>query len=118
VIQDRFISSQHLQVTRREAGFHVRDLNSTNGTFLEGVRLFEAELPLHTVLRVGEETELVFEPVSQGQQEPSFHGIVGTEPAVRQLVELIKRVAPSSAVVTILGESGTGKEWGVGQGED
>ncbi len=34
VIQDRFISSRHLKVTRREAGLHVLDLNSTNGTFL------------------------------------------------------------------------------------
>jgi transcriptional regulator with GAF, ATPase, and Fis domain len=109
VIQDRFISGKHLQVRRCEAGVHVRDMNSTNGTFLEGVRLFEAELPLHTVLRVGE-TELLFEPVPKGPGEASFHGIVGHEPAVKQLVELIKRVAPSSAVVTILGESGTGKE--------
>jgi transcriptional regulator with GAF, ATPase, and Fis domain len=109
VVQDRFISSQHLHVTRREAGFHVRDLNSTNGTFLGEIRLFEAEIPLNTVLRVGE-TELLFEPATSGQQEPSFHGLVGREPTLRQLVELIKRVAPSTSVVTILGESGTGKE--------
>jgi DNA-binding NtrC family response regulator len=109
VIQDRFISGRHLQVTRCEAGFHVRDLNSTNGTFLGRVRLFEAELPLDTVLRVGE-TELIFEPASQGQPQAPFHGIVGTAPAVRQLVELIKRVAPSNTLVTLLGESGTGKE--------
>jgi DNA-binding NtrC family response regulator len=109
VVKDSFISSQHLQVTRSEAGFHVRDLNSTNGTYLGAVRLFEAEIPLNTVLRVGE-TELLFEPASQGQQEPSFHGLVGNDPAMRQLVELIQRVAPSNAVVTVLGESGTGKE--------
>jgi pSer/pThr/pTyr-binding forkhead associated (FHA) protein len=54
VVKDSFIFSQHLHVTRREAGFHVRDLNSTNGTYLGDVRLFEAELPLNTVLRVGE----------------------------------------------------------------
>ncbi|KFE64391.1 FHA domain-containing protein [Hyalangium minutum] len=35
VIQDRFVSSRHLQVTRHEACFHVRDLNSTNGTYLD-----------------------------------------------------------------------------------
>jgi FHA domain-containing protein len=53
VIHDRFISSRHLQVTRTEAGFHVRDLNSTNGTYLDAVRVFEVELPLNAVLRVG-----------------------------------------------------------------
>nr|WP_224370520.1 sigma-54-dependent Fis family transcriptional regulator [Hyalangium versicolor] len=109
VLQDRFISGRHLQVTRSEAGFHVRDLNSTNGTFLNGVRLFEAELPLNTTVHVGE-TELFFEPLSQRQPQATFHGIVGTDPAVRQLVELIQRVAPSPTAVTVLGESGTGKE--------
>ncbi len=109
VVQDRFISSKHLQVTRREKGFHVVDLNSTNGTFLGGVRIFEVEVPLHTVLRVGE-TELILEPLSLGRQTQTFHGIIGDDPSVRQLVELIERVAPSNAAVAILGESGTGKE--------
>jgi two-component system response regulator HydG len=109
VIQDRFISNRHLRVTRCPAGFHVVDLNSTHGTFLGGVRLIEAELPLNSVLRVGE-TELTFEPLSRGRAQASFHGIIGTDPSVRQLVELIERVAPSSTLVAILGESGTGKE--------
>ncbi len=109
VVRDSFISSRHLQVTRRGAGFHVRDLNSTNGTYLGDVRVFEVEVPLNTVLRVGE-TELLFEPALQGQQVPSFHGLVGNEPAMRHLVESLKRVGPSDAGVLILGESGTGKE--------
>jgi DNA-binding NtrC family response regulator len=64
---------------------------------------------LNTVLRVGE-TELYFEPLSLGQAQAPFHGIVGTDPAVRLLVEHLRRVASSSALVTVLGESGTGKE--------
>jgi two-component system response regulator HydG len=108
VLQDRFISSYHLRVTRRPTGFLVRDLGSTNGTFFKGARLIEAELPLNSVLRVGE-TELVLEPVDSWAQRPE-HGLIGNEPAVRQLVELLQRVAPSNALVTILGESGTGKE--------
>ena len=87
----------------------MRDLNSTNGTYLGNVCLLEAEIPLNTVLRVGE-TELLFESASQAPQEPSFHGLVGHHPAMRQLVETLKRVAPSNTVVTVLGESGTGKE--------
>ncbi|HYH95211.1 sigma 54-interacting transcriptional regulator [Hyalangium sp.] len=109
VVQDRFISSRHLKVTRKEGLFHVVDLNSTNGTFLGSARIFEVEVPLNTTLRVGE-TEIILEPLSQGRQDSSFHGIIGNDPSVRNLVELIGRVAPSSAAVAILGESGTGKE--------
>jgi len=109
VVQDRFISSKHLQVTRREGGLHVVDLNSTNGTYLGNVRIFEVEVPLNTVLRVGE-AELIFERLNLGRGSQAFHGIIGDDPSVRQLVELIERVAPSNAAVAILGESGTGKE--------
>ncbi|MCP3163826.1 sigma 54-interacting transcriptional regulator [Myxococcus qinghaiensis] len=111
VLQDRFASSKHLKVTRREGTFHVVDLRSTNGTWLGPVRLFEAEVTLPTTLRVGE-TELVLEVAATGSKKEvaSFHGIIGNDAAVKGLADLIERVAPSTAAVTILGESGTGKE--------
>jgi len=39
-----------------------------------------------------------------------FEDMVGTSPAMLQMQEMIRRVAPTSASVLILGESGTGKE--------
>jgi DNA-binding NtrC family response regulator len=109
VVQDPFISSRHLKVTRREGHFHVVDTHSTNGTWMGSVRVFEVEVGLPTTLRVGE-TDLILEPITPARKELSFHGIIGNDPSVRQLNELIERVAPSSAAVAILGESGTGKE--------
>jgi DNA-binding NtrC family response regulator len=111
VLRDPFASSRHLKVTRRDGVFHVVDLRSTNGTWLGPVRVFEAEVPLPTVLRVGE-TELVLEAAAPASRREvaDFHGIIGSDASVRQLTELIERVAPSSAPVTVLGESGTGKE--------
>ncbi|GMU08301.1 sigma 54-interacting transcriptional regulator [Corallococcus caeni] len=110
VLQDRFISGRHLKVSRKDGVFHVVDLRSTNGTWLGPVRLFEAEVTLPTSLRVGE-AELVLEAVPAAKKEAqAFHGILGSDPSVRQLTDLIQRVAPSTAAVTILGESGTGKE--------
>jgi len=111
VLQDRFASSKHLKVTRRDGLFQVTDLRSTNGTWLGPVRLFEAEVPLPTTLRVGE-TELVLEAAASGARKEvaTFHGIIGNDAAVKGLADLIERVAPSTAAVTILGESGTGKE--------
>ncbi|XXF75987.1 sigma 54-interacting transcriptional regulator [Myxococcaceae bacterium GXIMD 01537] len=110
VLAHRFISGRHLKVTRRENGlFHVVDLHSTNGTWMGSTRVYDVEVPLPTSLRLGE-TELVLEPAAASRKETSFHGIIGNDASVRQLAELIERVAPSSAAVAILGESGTGKE--------
>ena len=112
VVSDRFISGRHLKVTRKDALFHVVDQHSTNGTFLGPARIFDVEVPLPTTLRVGE-TELILEqagPAGGAKKDAAFHGILGQDAGMRQLIELIQRVAPSSAAVAILGESGTGKE--------
>ncbi len=39
-----------------------------------------------------------------------FDGLAGRSPAMRQVKEFIRRVAPTEATVLILGETGTGKE--------
>ncbi|MFT3709578.1 MAG: sigma 54-interacting transcriptional regulator [Archangium sp.] len=112
VLNHRFVSGRHLKVTRHHNRFLVSDQTSTNGTWIGGIRIFEAEVPFFTSLRVGE-GELVIEPAlsttNKGPPSGTF-GLVGTDPGVRALIELIERVAPSSAAVAVFGESGTGKE--------
>ncbi|MBL8912957.1 MAG: sigma 54-interacting transcriptional regulator [Archangium sp.] len=114
VLNHRFVSGRHLKVTRQHNRFVVSDQRSTNGTWIGGIRIFEAEVPFFTALRVGE-GELVIEPAlsttgkDKGPPSGTF-GMVGTDPAVRSLIELIERVAPSTAAVAVFGESGTGKE--------
>lgn len=39
-----------------------------------------------------------------------FHGIVGTSPGIRRVIEQIQEVAPTESTVLITGETGTGKE--------
>jgi DNA-binding NtrC family response regulator len=109
VVSDRFVSGRHVRITRDQAVFRVVDHQSTNGTFVANVRLMEAEVPLFTCLRIGE-TELFLEPIATAKKEASYLGIIGNDASVRQLADLIERVAPSSAAVAIFGESGTGKE--------
>ena len=111
VLEDRFISGKHLRITRRGGRFLLLDHASTNGTWLGAVRLFEAEVPLHTQVHIGE-TDVVLEPATTARKDapPAWQGLVGADPAMKLLIDLIERVAPSSAAVIILGESGTGKE--------
>jgi DNA-binding NtrC family response regulator len=110
VLSQRFVSARHVKVTRQHNRFLVVDQHSTNGTYLGGVRVFEAEVPLYSTLRIGE-AEVTFEPASAGPKAVgNYHGIIGNDPSMKQLAELIDRVAPSSAAVAVFGESGTGKE--------
>jgi DNA-binding NtrC family response regulator/pSer/pThr/pTyr-binding forkhead associated (FHA) protein len=110
VLNHRFVSGRHVKVTRQHNRFHVVDQHSTNGTWLSGVRVFEAEVPFFSTLRVGE-AEVTFEPLSAGPKSiGNYKGIIGNDPSMKQLAELIERVAPSSAAVAVFGESGTGKE--------
>jgi len=113
VLNQRFVSGRHLKVTRQHNRFLVSDQRSTNGTWVGNVRIFEAEVPLFTTLRVGE-GELIIEPAPfTGAAKPGTtgtYGLIGTDASVRHLIELIDRVAPSMAAVAVFGESGTGKE--------
>ena len=111
VLNQRFVSGRHLKVTRQHNRFLVSDQRSTNGTWLGNVRVFEAEVPFFTTLRVGE-GELIIEPAMQGSVKgpTGTYGLIGTDPSMKSLIELIDRVAPSTAAVAVFGESGTGKE--------
>jgi two-component system, NtrC family, response regulator HydG len=115
VVNERFISSRHLKVSRRDNRFHLVDQQSTNGTWMGPIRVFEAEIPLFSTVKLGE-TEIVFEPTStaalaaSGKGGTAYEGMIGSDGAMRSLAEVIDRVAPSTAAVAIFGESGTGKE--------
>jgi pSer/pThr/pTyr-binding forkhead associated (FHA) protein len=62
VLPDVLMSRQHAQIRRGNGGVILQDLASTNGTFVNGQRLF-GSCALHPgdVIRVGH-TELIFQP--------------------------------------------------------
>jgi len=46
----------------------------------------------------------------QGHEQEAFEELIGNTPAMRRVVDLIRKVAPTDSTVLLLGESGTGKE--------
>lgn len=61
IAQDEYASTRHARIEPRRDGIWVEDIGSTNGTFVNGIRLTrERRLVPGDVLRVGE-TDLRFE---------------------------------------------------------
>ena len=110
-LRDRFASADHARLTFKDGRWVLRDLDSRNGTFLDGVRIVEALPGPRAFLRIGE-SSLVFETEAAGfgaTNEP-LPGVVTLDAAMQPLVEQVRRVAPSRIAVAIHGETGSGKE--------
>jgi len=110
-IDDPYVSARHLRIEPRGGGWHVVDLGSTNGTFISGARVSQAQLPLGVPVSLGD-AELVLErrDAPEPARAEAFEGMVTRDVSMRQVFELVERVGASDAAVTILGETGTGKE--------
>lgn len=114
VLEDPYCSDTHCKLIIRAGKIVLFDLNSTNGSFVNGVRVREAELEEGIEVRLGQ-TKLQIEIVSEKKKiEPlavsSFGPFVGKSPAMQQLYGLIQQVAPTDASVCVIGETGAGKE--------
>jgi len=61
VLQDSSVSRRHAELRATDKGWRVRDLGSTNGTFLNGSRLNPGEWPVrpHDIIRLGNVTVVV-----------------------------------------------------------
>jgi DNA-binding NtrC family response regulator len=91
----------------------VRDLQSKNGTFVNGVRVQEAVLDRPGPLELGKVVLRVSwhdDDAGAAGEADTFAGIVGVAPAMRRVFGLLARVAPTTSTVLLLGETGTGKE--------
>ena len=105
-LQDDFVSRRHCRIQRQDPeGFILQDMNSRNGTFLNGNRIFKAVLRHNDRIQIGRK-EFVFsfnrfENHLQAQSKnPNFNKKLKTLPPIAQ----------SDMPVLITGPCGTGKE--------
>jgi DNA-binding NtrC family response regulator len=112
VIADPTVSRRHCELVATERGIHVRDLDSTNGIFAAGVRIYDAVFSANVDLQVGSKSlRLVLDPQgTEAASAPSFGSLIGRSARMRALYADLERVAKSSDPVLIEGETGSGKE--------
>ncbi|NUP13571.1 MAG: sigma 54-interacting transcriptional regulator [Polyangiaceae bacterium] len=107
------VSRVHAELSLRTDGLWVRDLESTNGTFVQGVRIREARLDDGAVLRLGTATIRVrYAPPAIDALWPDSHyrGLIGRSNVMRRMFRRLARASASEATVLVQGETGTGKE--------
>lgn len=113
VLTEPTVSRTHFSIESEQGAFVIRDLSSTNGTWIDQFRIKEAWLRPGTVLRAGS-AQLRFEPVFKPMEiAPAavdrFGSLVGRSVRMRQIFTLLERIAQTEATVVIFGETGTGK---------
>ncbi|MFZ4395529.1 MAG: sigma 54-interacting transcriptional regulator [Kiritimatiellia bacterium] len=114
VLTDSTISKCHCEISVDSDGYLIRDLESTNGTFIQGVRVSSAYLTPGAEVQLGK-TRLVFCPLPEANDIPlsrneNFGAMIGRSMTMRRVFYLAETYAPTEATVMITGETGTGKE--------
>jgi transcriptional regulator with PAS, ATPase and Fis domain len=112
-LRDPTVSRLHCELSFGDV-VHVVDLGSTNGTWVNGVRVHDAELPAGCVLHVGGSALRIemSEELAEVEVSPSnrFGQVIGESFEMRRIFAILERVAPTDAAILLEGETGTGKD--------
>jgi len=113
-LTDSQVSGIHCEIRLDERGYRLRDLDSTNGTFVSGLRVNDVYVPPGSVLVIGS-TRIRFQPLGESVEvalsaRQSFAGLIGRSVLMREMFARLERLAQSDATVLISGETGVGKE--------
>jgi two-component system response regulator GlrR len=111
VITDESVSRAHLELEPSADGLRVKDLGSTNGTFLGGARIQAMTVHEEALVTVGT-TVLHLQRVDGDAPaaRTTFGKLLGRSAGMQLLFGTLEKAAGSDSTVLILGETGTGKE--------
>ncbi len=114
VLSDSTVSRQHVEIVLVPDGYRIRDLDSKNGTFMDGLRVHDVVVEGAAALRIGE-TQIKATPLSETVElalSPATRmgPLLGRSAKMRRVFAVIGKVAPTDATVLLTGESGCGKE--------
>src|SRR6187551_1458896 len=114
VLSDDTVSRYHCRIAQEDTGYVLLDQRSTNGTFINKVRVREGFLKPGSVIGVGQSQIKFNAREEEVQIVPSRNdrcaGLIGGNARMREIYAIIEKIAPTATTVVIDGETGTGKE--------
>ena len=113
-LTDSKVSGLHCEIRLDDRGYRLRDLDSTNGTFVSGLRINDVYIQPGTQIAIGG-TRMKFEPLGDSVEvelsdTDRFGSMIGRSVKMRELFARLEKLAKSDATVLVTGETGAGKE--------
>jgi transcriptional regulator with GAF, ATPase, and Fis domain len=118
VLHDDTVSRKHCEIESSSDGLRVRDVGSTNGVILGGLRIHDASVDASfagvTTIALGN-TQLAITPLAETVDRlqattDHFGDVIGASPRMRELFADLDRIAATDMSLLIEGETGTGKD--------
>jgi DNA-binding NtrC family response regulator len=114
ILNDDTVSRYHCRIIQDDTGYVLIDNRSTNGTFINKVRIKEGFLKPGCIVAVGQ-TQIKFNAKEEEvtivpSRADRCGGLIGSNSRMREIYSIIEKIAPTATTVVIDGETGTGKE--------
>jgi transcriptional regulator with PAS, ATPase and Fis domain len=116
-LSDRLLSRRHLRIQTRRGGYEIEDLQSTNGSFIDGHRLDKRRsLSDGSIVQFGNHVG-VFRRASvaalaalEEEAASPFGPVATSSPSFALTLAKLRRLARTDADLLFVGETGVGKE--------
>ncbi len=114
VLKDDTVSRRHAELEPTPLGMRVRDVASTNGIMLGGIRIKDAFVSGDFQVALGETWIAVnWSQETVGRMQVAtdrFEDVLGSAPRMREMFADLDRIAATDATLLLEGETGTGKD--------
>ena len=104
----------HCEIRLDDRGYRLRDLDSTNGTYVSSLRINDVYIQPGAQIALGG-TRLKFEPLGESVEieladTDRFGSMIGRSVKMRELFARLEKLAQTDTTVLVTGETGAGKE--------
>jgi DNA-binding NtrC family response regulator len=113
-LTDSKVSGLHCEIRLDDRGYRLRDLDSTNGTYVSQLRINDVYIQPGTQIALGG-TRLKFDPLGDSVEieladTDRFGSMIGRSVKMREMFARLEKLARTDTTVLVTGETGAGKE--------